>query len=171
MRGNQVLSNITERHEEDTEAVLIESLEHKPNIRNICFKRVHRKTHKNPDGHGGAKGRPMAAKFTVVKDRERVRKWGKKAKRYISRHTRTIHIRNRRNGNQHKATLVKDKLYVDGKEVPVTSNKTAGAECTATSSEIIGSASLTGTLMETTLPASQGNLYFELFSNNNIRDL
>ena len=54
--------------------------------------------------------------------------------------------------NRQKATLVKDKLYVDGKEVSVPPDRTADAECTATSGGVIASASLTGIPMETTRP-------------------
>ena len=52
--------------------------------------------------------------------------------------------------NRQKATLVKDKLYVDGKEVSVPPDRTAGAERTATSGG--ASVSLTAIPMETTHP-------------------
>ena len=54
--------------------------------------------------------------------------------------------------NRQKATLVKDKLYVGGKEVSVPPDRTAGAERTATNGGVITSASLTGIPMETTRP-------------------
>ena len=162
MRDNLVYTNVPERHEEDTEAVLTEFLESKLNISNICFERVHRIKLKNPNGRGGPKVRPIVAKFTFFKDRERVRKSGKmlKGTNYGIQEQFPYEIEERRKPlypllrsarrNRQKATLVKDKLYVDGKEVSVPPDRTAGAERTATSGG--ASASLTAIPMETTHP-------------------
>lgn len=139
MRDNLVFTNIPERNEEDTEAVLTEFFENKLHIRNICFERVHRIRLKNPTSHQGPKIRPIIAKFTFFKDRERVRKSGRMLKGTnfgiqeqfpdeIEKRRKPLYpiLRTARR-NQQRAAIVKDKLYVDGKEVSVPLEASAGA--------------------------------------------
>ena len=78
MRDNLVFTNIPETTNENTEAVLADFLREKMNIRNISFERVHRIRLKNPMKLKGKKVRPIVAKFTFFKERERVRTSGRR---------------------------------------------------------------------------------------------
>ena len=69
IRDNLVFTNVPERNEEDTEAVLTEFLESKLNINNICFERVHRIKLKNPNGRGGPKKLPFSRTGNVFVNR------------------------------------------------------------------------------------------------------
>lgn len=139
MQDNLIFTNIPESHEENTETVLTEFLDNKLHIRNISFERVHRIRIKNPASQRGPNIRPIVAKFTFFKDRERVRKSGKllKGTNFGIQEQFPYEIEQRRKSlypalraarrNRQRATLVKDKLYVDGQEVSVPRVSTAGA--------------------------------------------
>ena len=77
MRDNLAFTNIPEFTNENTEAVLADFLRDKMNIKNIPFERVHRIRLKNPLNIKGKTVRPIVAKFTFFKERERVRTSGR----------------------------------------------------------------------------------------------
>ena len=131
MRDNLVFTNIPEFTNENTEDVLANFLRDKMNIKKISFERVHRIRLKNPLNMKGKKMRPIVAKFTFFKERERVRKSGRllagtdvgmheQYPEEIEERRRPLYplLRAARKSNQ-KAAIVKDKLYVEGKEVSV----------------------------------------------------
>lgn len=134
MRDNLLFMNIPEvrqpnqagRPYEDTERVLADFLHDNLQMDNIPFERVHRITnnHYRRDGP-----RPIVAKFTFFKDREEVRRRSymlrgthfgineqfpeeiesKRRELYpIARHFRK---------EQKRVAMVRDKLYVDGREI------------------------------------------------------
>ena len=150
MRDNLVFTNIPETTNENTEAVLADFLREKMNIRNISFERVHRIRLKSPMKLKGKKVRPIVAKFTFFKERERVRTSGRRLagtdfgmhEQYpeeIEERRRPLYplLRMARKSNK-KAAIVKDKLYVEGKEVSVPT--VAGKSTASTKTPVTGAA-------------------------------
>lgn len=143
MRENLIFTNIEEKYQtrdgrtfEDTESVLNDFLQNELNTTDVKFDRVHRirqHPHGNGDRRHGQFNRPppIVAKFTFFKDKERVRKsaYLLRGKRYgineqfpdeIEQRRRKLypHLRQARR-NRQRAALVKDKLYVEGREIGV----------------------------------------------------
>ena len=79
-------------------------------MNNVNFERVHRMKEKQSGAtpHSVKKNRLIVAKFTFFKERERVRKSAKMFTHYLKQLARQA---------DKKARLVKDRLYVEGKEV------------------------------------------------------
>lgn len=99
------------------------------NITDISVERVHRIRQKPPKPGQAVRPRIIVAKFTFFKDRERVRKSGKmlKGTNYGIQEQFPSEIETRRKPlypllrqarrEDKKAVLVKDRLFVEGKEV------------------------------------------------------
>lgn len=131
MRDNLIFRNIPEVQNENTEEVLTQFLSEKMNIENICFERVHRMWEKKSKVRTQTVQRPnlIVAKFTFFKDRERVRKAAKmlKGTNFSIQEQFPEEIEARRKPlypllkaarkDDKRASLVKDRLFVDGREV------------------------------------------------------
>ena len=137
MRDNLVFTNIPEnfktgdggRRYENTEQELSTFLLNKLNISGVQFERVHRITPAKSRSQGPQNPRPIVAKFTLFKERERVRHASYKlaGTRYgineqypeeIEQTRRKLYpvLRQLRRQNE-RAVLIKDKLLVNGREV------------------------------------------------------
>lgn len=128
MRDNLIFTNIPESHNENTEAVLSEFLQSKLQLNGIQFERVHRlKTRR--DSRVPHRPPPIVAKFSFFKDRETVRKSGRRLAgtnysiqeqfpEEIERRRKPLYplLRQARRENQ-RAALIKDRLYINGREV------------------------------------------------------
>ena len=131
MRDNLLFTNIDEAENErnDTEDVLSDWLEKYMGITNISFERVHRLQNKPMKQGEDKKPHTIVAKFTFFKDRERVRKSGRRLKgtkfgmheqfpKEVEQRRQPLYplLRQARRDKK-RATIVKDRLFVDGKEV------------------------------------------------------
>jgi len=135
MRDNLIFHNIEEKRQrdkygkvfEDTEAVLNEFIESRLELENIKFERVHRMpTNYDPKR---TDPRPIVAKFSYFKDREAVRRSGYKLKgtlfgineqfpEEIEETRRQLYpIASHFRKQKKRVVLVRDRLFVDGKEV------------------------------------------------------
>ena len=135
MRDNLLFTNISEHEHEDTELILTNFLKDRMNITDISFERVHRigRVYQQPRGQP-ARPRTIVAKFTYFKDRERVRKSANRLRgtNYGIREQYPEEVEQRRKPlypilrqarqEKKKAVLIKDKLFVEGKEVSAGSN-------------------------------------------------
>ncbi|XP_062615270.1 uncharacterized protein LOC134277008 [Saccostrea cucullata] len=127
MRDNLIFEGIAETQEEDAEDLIKEFIKTEMNITDkIDFHRVHRMGRK-----GGTRPRPIIAKFVLHKDRERVRRAAPgslNGKPYgiNEQFPKEINDRRKQLYPQYKAakrqgkraSLVVDKLYVEGQLVP-----------------------------------------------------
>lgn len=129
MRDNLLFTNIQENENENTEQVLQNFLMNKMNITDISFERVHRLNRKASTTWQDRRPRTIVAKFTYFKDRERIRKSGRllKGTQFGIQEQFPNEIEGRRKPlypllrqarqDQKKAAMVKDRLFVEGKEV------------------------------------------------------
>jgi len=134
VRDNLIVTNIPEhlqvnnncRSFEDTETVLSKFIEEELNITNLQFERVHRIP---KSGSYRKTAKPIVAKFSFFKDRETVRRSGWKLQGKdvsireqfpddVERKRRELYplVRHYK-GNNHRVALIRDRLFVDGKEV------------------------------------------------------
>ena len=135
MRDNLLFTNISEHEHEDTELILTNFLKDRMNITDISFERVHRigRVYQQPRGQP-ARPRTIVAKFTYFKDRERVRKSANRLRgtyfgireqfpEEVEQRRKPLYpmLRQARQEKK-KAVLIKDKLFVEGKEVSARSN-------------------------------------------------
>lgn len=131
MRDNLLFTNIPEqtkinnegRRYEDTEDVLSKFIENRINITDVKFERV------QPMGPRRDTPKPIVAKFSFFKDREAVRRSGFKLKgtnygiheqfpEDVERKRRELYALVRRfRKNNRRTVLVRDRLFVDGREV------------------------------------------------------
>ena len=135
MRDNLLFTDLSEHENEDTEQVLKNFLSDKMSITDVSFERVHRvgRVYNRPSGQA-VRPRSIVAKFSFFKDRERVRKSANRLKgtHYGIREQFPEEIEQRRKPlypilrkarqEKKKAVLVKDRLFVEGKEVSAGSN-------------------------------------------------
>ena len=144
MRDNLIFRNIDDEKDENTEEVLKKFLADRLKINNVSFECVHRMKEKQIGAktHAVKKPRLIVAKFTFFKERERVRKSTRmlKGTDYSIQEQFPEEIEKCRNPlylllkaarqADKKASLVKNKLYIEGKEV-VLSTKAAAKPVTA----------------------------------------
>ena len=137
MRDNLVFTNVPEnqtsrsdgRKFEDTEHVLSKFISDKLQINDVSFERVHRIAPARSNSHARTDPRPIVAKFTLFKDRERVRRASHllRGTRFgineqfpeeIEQTRRKLYpvMRQLRRDNE-RVVLVKDNLIVNGREV------------------------------------------------------
>ncbi|XP_061173535.1 uncharacterized protein LOC133182701 [Saccostrea echinata] len=131
MRDNLIFDGIPETHDEDAETLIKDFIKNELNITdNIEFHRVHRMGSK-----GGTRPRPIVAKFVLHKDRERVRRaapgsladkpYGinEQFPKEINERRKQLYPQYKAAKRQRKrATLVVDKLFVEGQLVPLQTN-------------------------------------------------
>ena len=131
MRDNLIFRNIEEKKDENTEEVLKKFLSDHLKMNNISFERVHRMREKQTGAnrHSAKKPKLIVAKFNFFKERERVRKSAKMLKgtnfsiqeqfpEEIEKRRKPLYplLKAARQADK-RASLVKDRLYVEGKEV------------------------------------------------------
>ena len=141
MRDNLIFRNIEETKDENTEEVLKKFLSDHLKMNNVNFERVHRMKEKQSGAtpHSVKKHRLIVVKFTFFKEREHVRKSAKMLKgtnfsiqeqfrEEIEKRRKPLYplLKAARQADK-KASLVKDRLYVEGKEVLAPKKDTAKA--------------------------------------------
>ena len=143
MRDNLIFRfrNIEETKDENTEEVLKKFLSDHLKMNNVNFERVHRMKEKQSGTTPNSVKKPrlIVAKFTFFKERERVRKSAKMLKgtnfsiqeqfpEEIEKCRKPLYpLLKAAHQADKKASLVKDRLYVEGKEVLAPKKDTAKA--------------------------------------------
>ena len=136
MRDNLLFTNISKHEHEDTELILTNFLKDRMNITDISFERVHRmgRVYQQPRGQP-ARPRTIVAKFTYFKDRERVRKSANRLKgrhngirgqfpEEVEQRKKPLYqVLRQARQEKKKAVFMKDKWFVEGKEVSAGSNQ------------------------------------------------
>jgi len=129
MRDNLVFTNISQSADENIEAVLREFLATKLNISDVSIERAHRIRPKQHGARDRSRPLPIVAKFSFFKEREKIRTSGRllagtnfsiqeQFPEEIEKRRKPLYPMLRQARKERKrAALVKDRLFVDGKEV------------------------------------------------------